>query len=229
MDVAYSGPGSSAEWIEEAPTVNGTQTTLANFGNVQFSDVSISTANSSEAGVTPVAMTSPSGVVIAYPGAFDTSDPSAASFPVTYGTPTPVVDSLSSEQGGTAGGTSVVIDGDYLTGASSVSFGGTAVAFTTNPDNTLTATSPAEPAGVVDVTVTTPGGTSALSGADEFVYVQSSSPPAAPPAVSASGYDLVGRDGGVFVFPTDQSGGFLRLAPRPGGLGPRHRRHGAFV
>jgi hypothetical protein len=212
MDVAYTGPGSSAEWIEEAPTVNNAQTTLANFGNVQFSDVSISTANASEAGVTPVAMTSPSGVVIAYPGTFDTSNPSAASFPVTYGTPTPVVDSLSSEQGGTAGGTSVVIDGDYLTGASSVSFGGTAVAFTTNPDNTLTATSPAEPAGVVDVTVTTPGGTSAVSGADEFLYVQSSSPPAAPPA-SASGYDLVGRDGGVFVFPTGQSGGFYGSLP----------------
>ena len=44
MNVAYSGPGSSAEWIEEAPTVNGAQATLANFGNVQFSDVSISTA-----------------------------------------------------------------------------------------------------------------------------------------------------------------------------------------
>jgi hypothetical protein len=209
-DVAYSGPGSSAEWIEEAPTVNGTQATLANFGNVQFSDVSISTANSSEAGVTPVAMASPSGVVIAYPGAFDTSDPSAASFPVTYGTPTPVVDSLSAGQGGTAGGTSVVIDGDYLTGASSVSFGGTSVAFTTNPDDTLTATSPAEPAGVVDVTVTTPGGTSARSGADEFVYVPSSSPPPSPPA---SGYDLVGKDGGVFVFPTGQSGGFYGSLP----------------
>jgi hypothetical protein len=35
----------------------------------------------------------------------------------------------------------------------------------------ITATSPAESAGTVDVTVTTPGGTSATSSADEFTYV----------------------------------------------------------
>jgi hypothetical protein len=33
----YSGPGSSAEWIEEAPDVNGSTATLANFGTVAFS------------------------------------------------------------------------------------------------------------------------------------------------------------------------------------------------
>ncbi len=38
--------------------------------------------------------------------------------------------------------------------------------------------------------------------------------PAGPP--SASGYDLVGQDGGVFVFPTGQSGGFYGSLP---GLG----------
>ena len=33
QQVQYDGPGSSAEWIEEAPTVNGQQSTLANYGS----------------------------------------------------------------------------------------------------------------------------------------------------------------------------------------------------
>jgi hypothetical protein len=41
-------------------------------------------------------------------------------------------------------------------------------------------------------------------------------PPPAPRAATSSGYDLVGRDGGVFVFPTNQGGGFFGSLP---GLG----------
>jgi hypothetical protein len=37
QDFSYGGPGQSAEWIEEAPTVNGAQTTPANFGTAHFS------------------------------------------------------------------------------------------------------------------------------------------------------------------------------------------------
>ena len=40
-DFAYSGPGTSAEWIEEARTVNGKQTSLADFGSVQFAGTGI--------------------------------------------------------------------------------------------------------------------------------------------------------------------------------------------
>ncbi len=42
------------------------------------------------------------------------------------------------------------------------------------------------------------------------------SPSPSPRTPSASGYDLVGRDGGVFVFPTNQAGGFYGSLP---GLG----------
>ncbi len=38
---SYSGPGSSAEWIEEAPTDNGQQTLPADFGTVQFSETGV--------------------------------------------------------------------------------------------------------------------------------------------------------------------------------------------
>jgi hypothetical protein len=36
---------------------------------------------------------------------------------------------------------------------------------------------------------------------------------AAPPPAKSAGYDMVGRDGGVFVFPTGQSGGFFGSLP----------------
>ena len=45
-----------------------------------------------------------------------------------------------------------------------------ASSFDVNSDSSITATSPAEPIGTVDITVTTPNGTSATSPADEFTY-----------------------------------------------------------
>ena len=50
------------------------------------------------------------------------------------------------------------------------SFGAGAAAYTVVSSTSITATSPAETAGTVDVTVTTPGGTSTTSSADHFTY-----------------------------------------------------------
>src|SRR5205807_1162165 len=75
------------------------------------------------------------------------------------------------------GGTSVVINGTNFTGATAVTFGSFAAAsFTVNSSTKITATSPAEPAGTVDVTVTTPSGTSATSSSDHFTYTAASLP-----------------------------------------------------
>lgn len=38
---SYSGPGASAEWVEEAPNDNGQQTSPANFGTVSFSETGV--------------------------------------------------------------------------------------------------------------------------------------------------------------------------------------------
>jgi hypothetical protein len=212
-DITYDGPGETAEWIEEAPTVNGTQSTLADFGSIDFINPGLSSYNNPvSVGLNPVSMVNANGVVIAYPGEDSTG------FTSTYGTPEPVIDSVSPAQGSTSGGTSVDIDGDYLTGATSVAFGGTPVPFSYNPDNSITATSPPGAAGTVDITVTTPGGTSALTGADQFTFVTPPPTPSQPPPVTksagSSGYDLVGRDGGVFVFPG--SGSFFGSLPGMG-------------
>ncbi|MBB5035561.1 beta strand repeat-containing protein [Prosthecobacter vanneervenii] len=76
----------------------------------------------------------------------------------------PTVTSLSVSSGPTGGGTSVVITGTGFTGASSVSFGGTAVAsYTVNNATTITCTVAAHSAGAVSVVVTTAGGSNAAN------------------------------------------------------------------
>jgi hypothetical protein len=83
----------------------------------------------------------------------------------------PTVTGVSPSVGPIAGGTTVTITGTYLSGATSVNFGGVAGAILTDANGTVTVTSPAASGvGLVDVTVTTPGGTSATSSADRFLY-----------------------------------------------------------
>ena len=81
----------------------------------------------------------------------------------------PVVTSISPTSGPLGGGTSVTITGTGFTDATAVNFGGTAAAsFTINSYTSITAVSPAESAGTVDITVTSADGTSATSSADQF-------------------------------------------------------------
>ena len=70
---------------------------------------------------------------------------------------------VSPASGPAAGGTSVTITGTNLTGATAVNFGATpAATFTVNTATQITATSPAG-SGTVNITVTTPAGTSPLT------------------------------------------------------------------
>jgi hypothetical protein len=84
----------------------------------------------------------------------------------------PAVTGVSPAAGPTAGANTVTVTGTGLTGASAVSFGAVAAAsFTVNSDTSITATVPAGAVGTDDVTVTTPGGTSAISAADQYAYL----------------------------------------------------------
>jgi hypothetical protein len=69
----------------------------------------------------------------------------------------------------TWGGVNVVITGNNFTGATAVKFGATGASFVVNSDTMITAVAPAG-SGLVDITVTTPLGTSAQCAADHFTY-----------------------------------------------------------
>ena len=82
----------------------------------------------------------------------------------------PTVTAVAPSSGLPAGGTSVTLTGTNFTGATAVDFGTNAVIPTSTTSTQITVTAPAGGAGVVDVTVTTPDGTSATSALDEFTY-----------------------------------------------------------
>ncbi len=102
-----------------------------------------------------------------YPGAVMSFTTSAAVTPVT-----PTVTLISPATGSIAGGTSVTLTGTGFSGATSVHFGSLlATGVVINSGSSITATSPAtSTAGIVNVTVTTPIGTSAIGTADQFTY-----------------------------------------------------------
>ena len=82
-DVAYDGPGASAEWIEEDQyTISGQQLPVADFQTAQFNQIGASSSSPSAGTLTPVEMVDASGNVLAYPSALN-----GDSFNITYGSP----------------------------------------------------------------------------------------------------------------------------------------------
>ncbi|WP_432992225.1 IPT/TIG domain-containing protein [Dactylosporangium sp. CA-233914] len=185
--VTSLSPTSGATAGGTSVTITGagfTGTTAVDFGTdpaASFtvnSDTSITAvAPAHSAGAVDVAVTTPSGTANAT-GAY------------TY-MPPPSVTSLSPTSGLTAGGTSVTITGTGFTGTTAVDFGtDPAASFTVDSDTSITAITPAEAAGAVDVQVTTPGGTATAVGA--YTYM--------PAATATSIFPTSGPDlGGTLV------------------------------
>ncbi|MFD8546855.1 IPT/TIG domain-containing protein [Streptomyces sp. NPDC059649] len=73
---------------------------------------------------------------------------------------TPVLSSLSPTSGPTSGGNTVTLNGTNLSGATSVKFGTNPATILTNTGTQITVSAPAGPPSPVNVTVTTPSGTS---------------------------------------------------------------------
>src|SRR5271165_3828191 len=116
--------------------------------------------------------------------------------------PVPTVTAVSPSAGPLSGGTSVTVAGYNLSNASAVNFGSTpAATYTVNSDSSITAVTPAEPAGTVDVSVTSPLGTSAASSNDQFTFTAgpivgdvnpTSGPPGGGTTVHLSGVAFTG-------------------------------------
>ncbi len=83
----------------------------------------------------------------------------------------PAISSVSPTSGPISGGTDVTISGSDFDGTNAVTFGGTLATFTVQNDSAITAIAPAHSAGVVDIRVTTPEGTSPETAADDFTYI----------------------------------------------------------
>ena len=130
----------------------------------------------------------------------------------------------------------MTITGTNLTGASEVKFGANAATGVKAESATqVTATSPAG-SGTVDVTVSTPGGTSATSAADEYTYIPAptvtkveptSGPAAGGTTVTITGTNLTGASEvkfGANAATARQSRiGDAGHRDLPGGLGHRAR------
>jgi large repetitive protein len=164
------------------------------FGGTAATGVSVTSATSITA-VSPPGLAGPVNVSVI--------TPAGNSLPVgadvfTYGDLE--VTSVSPTGGPIAVGTPVTITGTGFVSGASVQFGGfaaTDVAVTSA--NTITATSPAEPAGVVDVTVTQGVATSPTSPADLFTFGAPSVSAVLPTAGPLVGGEVVDIAGSGFV------------------------------
>jgi subtilisin family serine protease len=200
----YSPPSSVASNVVTPATVPGTPTNVTATAGDSQATVSWTAPDANGSAITGFTVTSsPGGLTATAAGnatsttvggltngtaytftvtatnAAGTGPSSAPSNVVTPALPT--VSSVVPNIGPIAGGTSVTITGTNLTGATAVKFGTVAATtYTVNSATQITATSPAG-SGIVDVTVTTAGGTSATSAADQFTYTPA---PAAYTAVT---------------------------------------------
>ena len=103
----------------------------------------------------------------------------------------------------------VTITGTNFTGTTQVDFGSvSATSFTVNSNTSITATAPAEAAGIVDITVTK-SGTSAAGAADHYTY-QAPQPPTLAPIASQT--DTAGLPLAVTLQGSDPDGDTLTYA-----------------
>jgi formylglycine-generating enzyme required for sulfatase activity len=148
-------------------TVTGTgfeTATVVTIDGVEASSVTVVSPNTITA-VTPAGASGAKNVVVTNPAGGGVL---AGGF--TYVVPVPTLASVSPSSGTTLGGTTITLTGTKLTDTSSVTIGGNpATSVTVVNSTTVTAVTPAGPAGARDVAVTTPGGTATAPGA--FTYV----------------------------------------------------------
>jgi hypothetical protein len=164
--------------------------------------------------------------------------------PVMVGPSGPSITGISPAGGQVTGGDMVTITGSGFTGASAVTFGATASpGYHIDSDSQIRATAPPHAVGTVDITVTTPGGTSPAVAADQFTYtavpitttssftnggddaVPSFSHPSTTDTVNVGGNSAVGQVivtgtgiAGLIVTGTVQQDLGINIPPPPGTL-----------
>ncbi len=170
-----AGPEVTSITPSSGPTAGGTLVTITGTGFIPGLDVHFGSTPASYTLVDDktIAAASPPGsgtVDITVTTAAGTSPVTTADQFTYVAAAAPAVSSITPNHGPQAGGTSVTITGTGFTGATDIAFGTNAAAtFNVVNDTTITVASPPGQ-GIIDVTVTTPSGTSPSSQADIFTY-----------------------------------------------------------
>lgn len=142
------------------------EVTTVKFGNNAATDISINSK-------TKITATAPAGtgtvdvIAISPSGTSSTSDDTK----FTYQQAAPTITSVSPSSGSMNGGNTVAIYGTGLTGATSVKFGSVSAKISSVSATKIAAIAPYGTPGTVDITVTTPAGTSAETSADQYTYI----------------------------------------------------------
>ncbi len=118
---------------------------------------------------TQITATAPAGTGTVNVGVTTAGGAVSAADQYTY-VAAPTVTSISPAKGPAAGGTTVTITGTNFSGATGVTFDGTAASYTVNSDTQITATAPAG-TGTANIRVTTAGGPSAWSIGGFYTYI----------------------------------------------------------
>ena len=200
------------------PTGGGTTVTITGTGfaaapgtgAVRFGAATATYTVNSNTQITATAPAGSAGTVDVTVTTVGGTSATSAADQFTY-VPAPTVTSISPTSGPTSGGTTVTVTGTNFSGATAVTFGATAATgFTVNSATQITATVPAGSAGTVDVRVTTTGGTSATSAADQFTYVAITVTPATlagTPKVGVSFSETLTASGGATPYTFAMAGG----------------------
>lgn len=171
------------------PVAGGTHVTLSGSGfagsvAVTFGGVPVTVTSVSAATVVVLAPPHAAGVVdvvLSNGDGQSSTRPGAFTYELVAVVPAPVLASLSVTQGGTGGGTPVLLAGSGFATGATVSFGGSAAPATVLSSTSISATTPAHGAGTVDVSVSNPDGQGTTLAA-AFTYT---APAGTPPVVSS--------------------------------------------
>ncbi len=176
IQISYTKPVVSSVTPDAGLQAGGTHVTftgayLATVTQVRFGSTTVP-ASCSETECTAVAPPGSGNVHLTVSAVGANSAPEDANqFKYVAAGAAPAVTKLSVRKGPAAGGTAVTIAGSGFTGVTGVKFGSlAAVDVTVVSSTSITVVAPPSTAGTVDVTVTTPNGTSAVSSTDRFKF-----------------------------------------------------------
>jgi hypothetical protein len=165
--------------VSGGTTVTITGTNLSEASGVTFNGVPatgvVVNSSTSVSAVAPAQTTpAPFGATVQVTTPGGTAGDGSGSDVFSYTPVVPTITSVSPNSNTSLGDSLVTVTGTGFTTDATVDFGSSGALegdVTVNSSTSLTANSPAGSPGTVDITVTTSGGTSAVTSADEFTYV----------------------------------------------------------